>query len=605
MKIAKYTFYSLCIGVVQFLFAQDASKLSCDRNIEEGDKLYKIGSYYNALYYYRNALSKVDVDKEKEKHHDIVWKVGECYFLLRDYERAAYYLVEIRKNTEKFPFANLYFAKSLKYQGLYDSSSIALRETIKFAQGDYVGEIKNQASIDLKGNELAKALLKDTNNIKIKRLPDDINGYSSDFAPKLWNEKLIYSHITTTVENENYGEKIRNDEAVANIFVTTQSQYGWAPGKPIENTINSKDTNTCNGVFNAQKSKFYFTKCEITKTLGTRCDIYVADVWKSEFNNIHKLDINDNNATNTQPFIAHINNNDILFFVSNREGSKGGLDVWYSFVRSENNYTQPRNCKQINTVYNETTPFYDSDTKEFYFSSDGLPGFGGLDVYRTTYDNEKFGVPYNIGFPINSALDDHYFITYDKGNKGFLVSNRNVKGTKRKTFDDDIFEVQILKTEAQLKQENELAIAKLKEQKQMQEEETRLKQQELSSKPNEVASSKPDKSKKKESKVEHNTISIPEETKPKRSKIEPFASNEKTSYCVQVAAVKDFSAMRKFQSLLSNYDVYYEATNTGMYRILVGNYLDRSTAEKIQHELKTNGYPQAIIGIYENGTKVK
>ncbi len=90
-----------------------------------------------ALYYYRNALEKINPKEEPKTQKDIVWKVGNCYFLLRDYEKSRYYLKFIRKEAEIFPLANLYYAKSLKYQGQYDSSLIAFNDAITNANGNY------------------------------------------------------------------------------------------------------------------------------------------------------------------------------------------------------------------------------------------------------------------------------------------------------------------------------------------------------------------------------------------------------------------------------------------------------------------------------------
>jgi tetratricopeptide (TPR) repeat protein/cell division septation protein DedD len=443
MKLNLKNFINLVLSLILFnnINAQDASKLSWQRNVDEGDKLYKIGSYYNALYYYRNALEKINPKEEPKTQKDIVWKVGNCYFLLRDYEKSRYYLKFIRKEAEIFPLANLYYAKSLKYQGQYDSSLIAFNDAITNANGNYENEIRRQSNLEIKGITLAKEKMSDSLMLQISRMSNDINGTSSDFAPKLWGEKLIFSHINTTIENDNYGVQVRNDEAVANIFESEKSTYGFTPRKLIEQAINKIDTHSCNGVFNYNKSKFYFTRCEITKTLGTRCDIYEAKMWNNTFNEIRKVnELNEKTATNTHPFITKINNDtEIMFFVSDRAGSKGGLDIWYSVVNEDGEFETPKNAFGINTIDNETTPFFEPIDNKFYFSSDGYPSLGGLDIFESKFYREKFSPPVNIGFPLNSSLDDYYYYTFNKGTKGFLVSNRPEKGVKRKTFDDDIF----------------------------------------------------------------------------------------------------------------------------------------------------------------------
>ncbi|MDR1761907.1 MAG: OmpA family protein [Bacteroidales bacterium] len=138
--------------------------------------------------------------------------------------------------------------------------------------------------------------------------------------------------------------------------------------------------------------------------------------------------INMSGYQSTQPAIG-INsktNNEVLYFVSNREGGKGGMDIWFSeFQRNKNQWTAPKNCgNAINTPGDELTPFFDVKTKTLYFSSNALPGLGELDIFKATGELTKWIAVENAGFPINSPFDDLYYVLNQNHEDGVFASNR-------------------------------------------------------------------------------------------------------------------------------------------------------------------------------------
>jgi outer membrane protein OmpA-like peptidoglycan-associated protein len=138
-------------------------------------------------------------------------------------------------------------------------------------------------------------------------------------------------------------------------------------------------------------------------------------------------------------------NEELVYFVSDRPGGKGGMDIWYTYFDAKKKiYKAPRNAGPIiNTVGDEITPTYDINNRTLYFSSDGFPGLGELDIFQTIGEIKAWSVPENLGAPYNSSADDLY---YAKGKKegaknGFFVSNRK-GGTNllNETCCDDIYE---------------------------------------------------------------------------------------------------------------------------------------------------------------------
>jgi hypothetical protein len=131
-------------------------------------------------------------------------------------------------------------------------------------------------------------------------------------------------------------------------------------------------------------------------------------------------------TTSTHPHITtdKVTGKEILYFVSNRPGGKGGMDIWYSLIDVKFGYSQPVNIIEINTLDDEITPFYNNSTDFLYFSSNGRTGLGGFDVYKAGKINDAFGGVVSVGVPVNSSYHDIYYSENKEGNRAFLSSNR-------------------------------------------------------------------------------------------------------------------------------------------------------------------------------------
>ncbi|MDI1353501.1 MAG: OmpA family protein [bacterium] len=155
--------------------------------------------------------------------------------------------------------------------------------------------------------------------------------------------------------------------------------------------------------------------------------IYMARTSGGKFFDAMKLNTNVNRPgyKTQQPFVSEDGKN--LFFSSNRPGGKGGFDIWMSpidengFIGEATNIGVP-----VNTEADEVTPFFHDLSKTLYFSSNGHPGLGGLDVLKSSLnvDDSMYQVPVNLNAPINSPKDDSYYITNHLGTKGFVASDR-------------------------------------------------------------------------------------------------------------------------------------------------------------------------------------
>jgi len=161
--------------------------------------------------------------------------------------------------------------------------------------------------------------------------------------------------------------------------------------------------------------------------------IYKAEFIENKWRNITELPFNSDDFSTTHPALSP--DEKTLFFSSDRKGGFGSYDIYSVTINSDNTYGEPKNLgAEINTDKKEQFPFLDTQGN-LYFSSDGLPGYGLLDVFVANTKNGGFQKPNNVGMPINSSYDDFSFATTSNTKKGFFSSNRpGGKGS------DDIYE---------------------------------------------------------------------------------------------------------------------------------------------------------------------
>jgi hypothetical protein len=136
---------------------------------------------------------------------------------------------------------------------------------------------------------------------------------------------------------------------------------------------------------------------------------------------------------------------DVIFFTSNRKGTKGGTDIFTSYKKKDGSWSNPKNLgSDINTEFDETSPFLHPDGKTLYFCSNGHNTMGGYDIFYTTFDDatEKWTAPVNIGYPINTTNDDVDFSISPNGRHLYFSDHRlNSIGDK------DIYYVDVRKEE--------------------------------------------------------------------------------------------------------------------------------------------------------------
>lgn len=443
-KPIKITVFFLLILTFQlstdFCFAQKKKSMSVKDKLKTADRLLQEGIYYSAIDFYK------EVAEEQSDNDYVANQLAETYFTTRDYKNAeAWYKKVITIDATKYPKAQYKYAMSLKMQGKYEAAKTEFTAAVKKLEDTPIDGInyKKMAKSEISACEFAMKEIKNPKPVRIKNAGSDINAAYSEFAPIPNGEDLYYSSFRSDTVIS-FDDKTK-EKFLTQIYKVKREGSSFSGKIPLPPVINDGENHNGNGTFSLNVKKFYFTRCTSAADNPNKltCSIYVSELKNDEWQAPSALpkEINDPGSTTTQPAIGvDKTGKEVLYFVSDRkEGGQGGKDIWYSVI-GKDGFTPPKNLgKKINTSGDEATPFYDRKFKIFYFSSNGHPGLGGYDIFKSEGNLKKMTSPENLGFPINSSVDDMYFVA-DESGRGYLTSNRiGSMSLKSETCCDDIF----------------------------------------------------------------------------------------------------------------------------------------------------------------------
>lgn len=369
-----------------------------------------------------------------------------AYMQLRDYDRAQHmYLNAYKTNKEKAPEALFYHALMLKSNMQYDSAKINFQIFKKEYKGKQK-ELKRFAAKEITFCDSIAALMKVKHKIIVQHLDTSINKVNTEGAPiNYGNDILVYTSLRT--EKKEYILEDDTSRGLKRKLYTAKRKKGeWKFNGEFGEIFNDLNFNVGNATFSPDRKRVYFTRCKLNYAQKMICAIYVSEKVGDQWTEPVKLpkEINHPKYTSTMPAVTTdpLKGNDIIYFVSDNKKGKGGLDLWYSvYNKKTKKYKLPKNLgSKVNTPRDEISPFYDNETRTLYFSSDGLGGLGGYDIFKSRMDGKKLTKAENIGLPINSGADDIYYTVSTQRGEGFFVSNRKGgNALKNATCCDDIY----------------------------------------------------------------------------------------------------------------------------------------------------------------------
>jgi len=216
-----------------------------------------------------------------------------------------------------------------------------------------------------------------------------------------------------------FTRKINNNE---DFYKSDKLNGKWQTATYLSNQINTPNYNEGAQSISQDGKFLFFTGCNRPDGLG-RCDIYIAQKKGNDWGKPFDLSQPINTpGWESQPSISA--DGRTLYFVSNRKGGYGGYDIWKSTI-TDKGWGEPVNMgPNINTSFDEQSPFIHPDDSTFYFCSSGWPGLGNKDLFVSRLNKKvEWGKPTNLGYPINSNGDENGLTTTANGRYAFFASN--------------------------------------------------------------------------------------------------------------------------------------------------------------------------------------
>ncbi|MGM9510272.1 OmpA family protein [Larkinella sp. GY13] len=474
-------FYLLCCLVACVVGSVRAQAL-----LRQADRQFDNLSYRTAIDLYEQTLNRSELSEEERLA--TLSKLGYSYRQVRDTQNAerVYRILigQLKQYQNEYVPCYLYYAQALASNGKYQESQEIYDRYSKLQQDDQRGKQFSKLYNDV------SILSRNPGNYKIEFL--EINTTQAEFSPMYYKEGLVFvtskrpgnalkrvfswdhsafldlyympeaafkgetvaslggasasqrkkrAKNPRTLGEDDYTDPTANDSRTVGFSMGAAGQYATESSSETKRFGGTLNTKYHEGpvAFTKDGSKVFFTRNNFNKGKYresadgiNKLKLYVAEEQKGSWGEAQELPFNNDDYSTGHPALSP--NDKMLFFASDRPGGFGGTDLYVSSLK-DGKWSEPLNLgKDINTKGNEMFPFVD-DRGNLYFSSDGHPGLGDLDIfYAQLTDQTAVKSVQNIGEPLNSSKDDFGIVTDGARMLGYLSSNRLRGGS-----DDDIY----------------------------------------------------------------------------------------------------------------------------------------------------------------------
>lgn len=385
--------------------------------LSEADAQFQRGEYYDASVTYKKVYNKLRKKEERPQRGEVAFKMGRCYRLLNMSARASAAFQNALRY--EYPDSTTHFmlAQALHADGKYAAALRSYDKYLEFCPDDSL------AINCAEGCRTAQEIRARGSRYVVKQAKL-FNSRRADFCPMYLGTDCDQIYYTSTTEKAT-GDKKSEITGMKNadVFFSKKNEKGeWERPEPVEGELN---TEFDEGIvaFSPDAQTMYLTKARRELNAPTSVEIYTSTRSDAKWSAPVKFEIiADTLSTFGHPAVSP--DGEYLYFVSDMPGGYGGKDIWRISLK-ERQGSLVNLGPDINTEGNDDFPYVRSDGS-LYFSSDGHPGMGGLDIFRATAVGDPADLRWkveNMGFPINSAGDD-FGITFGKGEDGFFSSNR-------------------------------------------------------------------------------------------------------------------------------------------------------------------------------------
>lgn len=419
--IMRYVFCVLAFLILKTGYAQDkkeADQLFEMGNFEEAYEIYSLlfeQDGANSFYQYRLAICALNINQPK----------NEAILLLES----------LLKKDDHDPNTLYLLGRAYQFDYKFSEAVNCFKKFLEEKKG-------NEENLSIAGRQIeycenAIELMKYPTAIQFENLGNEINSPFADYYPFVASDE---SFIIYNSKRNNGSDKMLNGTYTSDVYFSFSKGGFFQKSKPLSKKINSKKFNEeVVGISsNNDKAILFFSE----DNYSTKGQLAIMDIHNGDFSN--KQDLPESINTKYSEISATMNKeSNEIYFASDMPGGYGGTDLYVSRILPNGEWGPPQNLgPAINTIYNEDFPVLSSDKKIIYFSSKGHTSMGGYDIFKATFDEEKnkFVQPRNLGYPINTPMDDMNFSVSESGKYGYISAIRKEGlgdyDIYRVTFDD-------------------------------------------------------------------------------------------------------------------------------------------------------------------------
>ena len=388
---------------------------AADNAMRKGEKFLAIGEYHDAAEQFKKAYTKTPT-KERQLRGQRALKMAHCYRHISSTQKA----ISAYRNALRYNVATLDdrldYARLLLKNGEY-KRALAEFELLKDSMPNNV-LVRN----GLLSAKMAPKWKEQGSDYTVKKMTE-FNSRRADYCPVLAGDQWDRLYFSST-RNDALGDELSGITGAkpGDIFFSDKDDKGkWSKPQTIESGLNTEyDEGAC--CLSPDGSTMYLTQCLSDASYPRFAQIVTAQRSDASWGKTTPLLItNDTLSSYAHPAVSP--DGEWLYFVSDMPGGKGGLDIWRMRLTANGPVGVENLGEPINTPGDEMFPTF-RPNGDFYFSSDGHPGFGGLDIFIATVGEDGKYHLSHPGYPLNSQGDDFGMTFQGQLNQGFFSSNR-------------------------------------------------------------------------------------------------------------------------------------------------------------------------------------
>ncbi len=396
-------------------FFSIAQKEDFYKLLKSADVEFRYDNYEGALPLYLQALEINDRDPM------VNFRVGICYLNDLSYKATALEYFLVAEDVDKKIDEHFYYYLGVAYQynhefeDALESYELAL-ENVDETEPLLLEDIKKRMEQCKNGIQQ----LENPVDVVVENLGPMINSEYADYAPVISADETVMAFTSKRKGSRGGKRDHHTGEYHEDIYISYKKDGEWSTPENIGKTVNTHRHDATLAMSPDGRTLFVYSS-------DNNGDILISEFIDSTWTEPVSIGDNINTLEYKENSVSISPDEKTLFFTSDRPGGQGGMDIYMSKKDASGKWQDPVNLGPlVNSELDEEGPFISSDGRTLYFSSNGHPGIGGFDIFFSDYDEEG-GVwlePHNIGYPINTADDDIFFVFNADGLNAYFSSAR-------------------------------------------------------------------------------------------------------------------------------------------------------------------------------------